>query len=257
LPSLTVLLALAFLLAGCGTDARLGQRQSLDDATLSDTLANSAPAAPESSAPDDPAVAAVRTAEQLRAELGIAEDIRPSLDHGPKPAVNQRYIVLHDTEGSAGPEEVISWWDGNGNLVAAHFAIGKDGHIAQCVPIDRIAHHAGYGDVGHNELYGISEDGRDDMLGSVAIGSSYPDYAMNAWSIGIELVHVGGEGPYPAEQLAALDQLIAYLDAAFADAPSGNAGSIVDHKAWRSGNSDTSWEFAPYLASYQQRRSHS
>ena len=191
------------------------------------------------------------SADELYASLDIVQDYRDEFDHGPKPAENQRYIVLHDTEGDAGPEDTVSWWAGNGNLVAAHFVVGKDGHIVQCVPLDRIAHHAGYGDAGHNDLYGIQEDGRDDMLGSVPIGPSFPDYGMNAWSVGIEIVHVGGSGDYPAEQLEALDRLVAYIDAYY-----GFESQIIDHKAWRSGNSDTSREFADYLANYQDHRTH-
>ena len=75
---------------------------------------------------------------------------------------------------------------------------------------------------------------------------------MNSYAFGIELVHVGGSGAYPAAQLEALDGLIAYIDAYYG----GNAGQIIDHKAWRSGNSDTSKEFADYLANYQDHRTH-
>lgn len=190
-------------------------------------------------------------AEALLARLDLVEDIRPEFDHGPKDAAHQRYIVLHDTEGTGSPESVVSWWSSSGNLVAAHFVVGTDGHIVQCVPLDRIAHHAGYGDTGHNELFDITEDGRDDMLGSVPIGASFADYGMNAWSVGIELVHVGGSGDYPEAQLEALDGLIAYIDAYY-----GFESQITDHKAWRSGNSDTSAEFAGYLANYQDHRTH-
>jgi hypothetical protein len=191
--------------------------------------------------------------EPVKPPIGITvnEDYRPSLDHGDKSAAYQKYIVLHDTEGDSDPASVISWWDGNGNLVAAHFVVGKDGTIYQCVPLDRIAHHAGYGDVGHNDLYGTAEDGRDDMRGSVWIGDGFPDYGMNAYSIGIELVHIGGSGFYPEEQLEALDALIASIDGSF-----GFESRIIDHKAWRSGNSDTSPEFAGYLANYQDHRTH-
>ena len=191
------------------------------------------------------------TADELYAALDISQDYRDEFDHGPKDAEHQRYIVLHDTEGEGDPESVVSWWSSSGNLVAAHFVVGKDGHIVQCVPLDRIAHHAGYGDTGHNGLFGIEEDGRDDMAGSVPIGSSYADYGMNAWSVGIELVHVGGSGDYPPEQLEALDGLIAYIDAYY-----GFESEITDHKAWRTGNSDTSPEFAGYLANYQDHRTH-
>ena len=74
---------------------------------------------------------------------------------------------------------------------------------------------------------------------------------MNAYSVGIEMVHVGGEGAYPEAQLEAVDALIAYIDAYY-----GFESEIVDHKAWRTGNSDTSAEFADYLANYQSSRVH-
>ena len=184
-------------------------------------------------------------------DIAITEDFRESFDHWPKGSGHQKYIVLHDTEGESDAASVIDWWDSNGNLVAALFIVNKDGSIWQCVPLDRIAHHAGYGDTGHNEQYGISEDGRDDMKGSSPIGGDFADYGMNASSIGIEMVHVGGEGDYPEAQLDALDALIAYIDDYY-----GFESEIIDHKAWRSGNSDTSPEFADYLESYQAKRTH-
>ena len=210
------------------------------------------PASSSSAVNEEPAPAtSEQTAVVQRDALGIVEDYRASFVHGDKPAAYQKYIVLHDTEGESSPESVVDFWDGNGNLVAAHFVVGKDGHIVQCVPLDNITHHAGYGDAGHNDLYGIAEDGRDDMLGSVPIGAWAPDYGMNAWSIGIEMVHVGGTGYYPEEQLEAVDALIAYIDAYY-----GFESAIIDHKAWRTGNSDTSPEFATYLANYQDHRTH-
>lgn len=189
--------------------------------------------------------------EPAPSDLAIVQDIRPSFSHRLKSAEYQKYIVLHDTEGDSDPASVIDWWDSNGNLVAAHFVIGKDGSISQCVPLDEIAHHAGYGDTGHNEKYGLIEDGRDDMEGSSPIGSWASDYGMNAWSVCIELVHRGGEGDYPAAQLEALDGLIAYIDSYY-----GFESEIIDHKAWRSGNSDTSEEFSAYLENYQDHRRH-
>lgn len=181
----------------------------------------------------------------------ITESYRSSLSHGEKTAANQRYIVLHDTEGGGTPLSVVDWWESNGNYIAAHFVIGKDGSIVQCVPLDEIAHHAGFGDTGHNKEFGIEEDGRDDMRGTTSIGKWASDYGMNAWSIGIEMVHVGGEGDYPEAQLAALDKLIAYIDSYY-----GFESKIIDHKAWRTGNSDTSKEFASYLANYKDHRTH-
>lgn len=184
-------------------------------------------------------------------DIGIVESFRPSLSHGSKGAEFQKYIVLHDTEGDSDPMSVVNWWESNGNLIAAQFVIGKDGTIVQCVSMDEIAHHAGFGDTGHNDMYGIVEDGRDDMAGTSSIGSWASDYGMNAWSIGIELVHTGTDAPYPEEQLEALDRLIAHIDAYY-----GFESQIIDHKAWRSGNSDTSPAFREHLAQYQTMRRH-
>ena len=195
-------------------------------------------------------------ASELLALLDISQVMHEELDHGPKPIEYQKYIVLHDTEGDGAPEDIISYWAGNGNLVAAQYVVGKDGHIAQCVGIDRIAHHAGFGDAGHNELYGVEDESRDDKRGTTSIGSACPDYGMNSYSVGIEMVHMGGEGDYPAEQLNALDGLIAYIDAYFAEMGQSEPSAIIDHKAWRTGNSDTSPEFATYLANYQDHRTH-
>ncbi|MCQ2751878.1 MAG: N-acetylmuramoyl-L-alanine amidase [Coriobacteriales bacterium] len=188
---------------------------------------------------------------QLESQLNIQKDIRESFNHGPKPAQYQKYIVLHDTEGDGNAKNVIDYWDGNGNLVAAHFVVNKDGSIWQCVEMDNIAHHAGYGNKGHNESFGITEDGRDDMKATVPIGSYCPDYGMNAWSIGIEMVHVGNGNSYPEAQLNALDLLIEYIDTYY-----GFQSTITDHKAWREGNSDTSPEFATYLKNYKSIRKH-
>ena len=96
---------------------------------------------------------------------------------------------------------MVDCWDGNGAGVAAHFVVNRDGSIVQCVPLNKIAHHAGFGDTEHNELFGTVEDGRDDMVGTVAIGDWASDYGMNAWSIGIEMVHAGG---YPEQGRNAL-----------------------------------------------------
>lgn len=184
-------------------------------------------------------------------DLDITKDLRSSFIHGEKPAQYQKYIVLHDTEGSGTAQSVVNWWDSNGKGVAAHFVINKDGSIVQCVDMDKITHHAGYGDTGHNALFGVEDESRDDMVGTTPIGSWAADYGMNSYSIGIELVHVGGEGDYPEAQLRALDGLIAYIDSYY-----GFESRIIDHKDWRSGNSDTSPEFAKYFENYKTYRKH-
>ena len=221
--------------------------------------ANTTPDMEVSDTPVDPAaIEAAKAAEQkaavetLRAQLNITEDYRTSFVHGEKGVDFQKYIVLHDTEGDGEAAGVINYWDGNNAGVAAHFVINKDGSIWQCVPLDKITHHAGFGDTGHNEQYGVTDESRDDKVGTSPIGSWAADYGMNSYSIGIEMVHVGASGAdYPAAQLEALDKLIAYIDAYY-----GFESAIIDHKAWRSGNSDTSPEFAGYLASYQEKRTH-
>ena len=192
-----------------------------------------------------------RLARRASCALDIVEDYRPGFDHGEKGPEHQKYIMLHDTEGESAPQDVVDFWDGNGNLVAAHFVVGRDGSIVQCVPLDRIAHHAGFGDAGHNAQFGVEDESRDDKRGVVPIGDWAPDYGMNSHSVGIELVHVGGAGEYPQAQLEALDALIAYIDAYY-----GFESAVTDHKAWRSGNSDTSPEFAAYLNNYQTTRTH-
>lgn len=191
------------------------------------------------------------SAEEIWAAMDISEDYRSSFVHGEKPAAYQKYIVLHDTEGEGSASSVVDWWDGNGQGVAAHFVVNKDGSIVQCVPLDKIAHHAGFGDTGHNELYGVEDESRDDKVGTTPIGSWAADYGMNSYSVGIEMVHVGGSGGYPQAQLQALDALISYIDAYY-----GFESQIIDHKAWRSGNSDTSPEFAGYFESYKAKRMH-
>lgn len=189
--------------------------------------------------------------DALRAELSITEDYRDSFIHGEKGAEFQKYIVLHDTEGEGSAAGVVDYWDSNGSGVAAHFIINKDGSIVQCVPLDAITHHAGFGDTGHNEKYGVEDESRDDKEGTTSIGSDFADYGMNSYSVGIEMVHVGGSGDYPEAQLEALDGLIAYIDAYY-----GFESTIIDHKAWRSGNSDTSAEFAEYFENYKDHRTH-
>ncbi len=196
------------------------------------------------------------SSEELLAQLDLNRTLYDDLAHGPKGAEYQRYIVLHDTEGGGTPEDVASYFEENGSYVASHFIVGKDGHVVQCVDIGQIAHHAGYGDTGNNEAFGTTDESRDDKRGSSPIGSAYPDYGMNSYSVGVEMIHIGGAGDYPTEQLTALDTLVAYLDAYYVERGLDNAGAIIDHKAWRASNSDTSAEFAGYLANYQNHRTH-
>jgi hypothetical protein len=164
----------------------------------------------------------------------IISDIRSIFAHGYKGPAHTRYIVLHDTEGTGSPESVINWWAGNGNEVATHFIVGRDGSIWQAVSMDQIAWHAGNGSPGKAAYFQVTDGG------------------MNAWSIGIELVHVGRTGaPYTEAQLKSLDSLIAYIDRYY-----GFEATIIAHNDWALSNSDTSPEFLPYLNNYKQFRHH-
>jgi hypothetical protein len=238
-------LTLTIMLSGCTEHSPIVAESLYLDAPLQDRLA------PVNSATTEDAHSPRSDIRKLSQELGIVEDYRAAFIHGEKPAEYQKYIVLHDTEGWGSPQSVIDYWDGNGSGVAAHFIVGVDGSVYQCVLLDKIAHHAGFGDIGNNQAFDVEDESRDDREGTVSIGPTYPDYGMNSYSVGIEMVHVGGDGDYPIEQLTALDKLIAYIDAYF-----GLESSIIDHKAWRSTNSDTSPEFAEYLRNYQEFRSY-
>lgn len=190
-------------------------------------------------------------AATLRAALPLTEDYRASFVHGAKGAAYQSYIVLHDTESDATASSVVDYWDSSGAGVAAHFVVNRDGSIVQCVPLDRIAHHAGFGDTGHNAQFGVTDESRDDKVGTEPIGDWARDYGMNSYSIGIEMVHRGDGDDYTQEQLVSVDKLIAYINSYF-----GTTSKIIDHKMWRTGNSDTSSEFARYLANYQSHNTH-
>lgn len=191
------------------------------------------------------------TTQQLHDSLNITEIFYDDFVHGSKTAEYQKYIVLHDTESESDPASVVSYWEGNGNLISAHFVVGRDGSVVQCAPLDTILHHAGFGDTGHNTLYGVEDESRDDKLGTSPIGSWAADYGMNSYSIGIEIAHMTGGADYTEAQLNALDTLIAYIDSYY-----GFESEIIDHKAWRTGNSDTSAAFANYLVNYQTSRTH-
>jgi N-acetyl-anhydromuramyl-L-alanine amidase AmpD len=158
--------------------------------------------------------------------------------------------VLHDTEGGGTAPNIIDYWAGNGNRVAAHFIVQRDGQIWQCVDMEHIAHHAGYGNIGHNKKFDVTDESRDDKKATASPTRYLPDYGMNSYSIGIEMIHQGNQS-YTTAQLKSLDKLIAYIDVYY-----GKELTIIDHKMWRIGNSDTSPAFATYLENYRDHRSY-
>lgn len=206
----------------------------------------------------DPSPATERS-DELRQALNIQNAQYESFVHGDKDARYQKYIVLHDTEEALDPTGTVGLWLGkNKQQVATHFVIGRDGSVVQCVSLDKIAHHAGWGNTGHNKQFGVPEDGRDTGPSSKAPSGKYKDYGLSGWSVGIELCHVGTqrsgytvEKDYPEAQLQALDGVIAYIDAYY-----GFESEIITHKQWRTSNSDTSPAFQPYLEGYRKNRVH-
>lgn len=154
---------------------------------------------------------------------------KDGFQHGDLPSDKVKYIVMHDTESGTDDANAIAnaWGDGP---VAAHFIVAKDGTIIQTVPINKIAHHAGWAPSGSNSSFGITQE-RDDMAGANTNGQ---DYAMNAWSIGIEIVHEHDGSAYPEEQLNAVDSLVSYLDKEL-----GHSPEIIDHKYWTGDSAHT------------------
>ena len=236
-----------------GTDARQAADEGDSDAVAQDGVVQTGQSAGEDAqVRGHDAASGSQTPAEIRSTLDITEDFRDIFIHGEKPAEFQKYIVMHDTEGEGEAANVIDLWASNGDLVAAHFVVNKDGSIVQCVPLDKIAHHAGFGDAGHNELFGVTDESRDDKEGTRPIGDWAPDYGMNSYSVGIGMVHVGESGEsYPEEQLRAVDGLIAYIDAYY-----GSRSEIIGHNDWRTGSSDCSEEFQPYLRNLQTTRTH-
>ncbi|MDJ1122610.1 peptidoglycan recognition family protein [Olsenella sp. YH-ols2217] len=172
-----------------------------------------------------------QAAQETPAPLVIADLAQASFAHGDKPASHTRYIMLHDTAMDCAADGVVAHWLANNDgQIASHFIVDRDGTVSQCVPLDQVAYHAGHGDDASYQRYGVD--------------------SMNAWSIGIELSHAAGED-YPEAQLDALDRLVAHIDEW-----SGTQLEIIDHKMWRSGNVDTSEQFATHLANYRTNRTH-
>lgn len=179
----------------------------------------------------------------------IKKQILKEFDHGPKPKECQKYIVIHDTQMDNTPEQILKFWIKQKKYIATHFIVGKEGNILQCINIDKIGHHCGFGQKNNNILFDTPEDDRDDKRGTIV---QQLDYGMNSWSIGIELVHTDKMTYYPEEQLIALDNLINHIDSLY----DGYGGKIIDHKMWQNRNPDTSKEFEQYLINYQKFRHH-
>lgn len=65
-------------------------------------------------------------------------------------------IVLHTTQGTLG--SALAWFADPTAHASAHFVIGQDGSVCQCVPLDRAAWHSGNGNVNRRSV-GIECEG--------------------------------------------------------------------------------------------------
>lgn len=114
----------------------------------------------------------------------------PNYENRPAGAVVDT-VVVHSTAGPTAEGAARHFFTPS-SQVSAHFIIGKDGSIYQCVSTFKRAWHAG-----------VSRDFRD--KGNV-----------NNFSIGIELVNMDdGKDPYPVAQTTALLHLIEALEYRF------------------------------------------
>lgn len=131
-----------------------------------------------------------------------ASNVHPNAEHmkdtSSRPSLKGfKYIVLHSTEGSLTetPEQVATYFiSGDAKDYAdAHFIVGRDGSIVQCVPLDKQGWHAGQSTEEKQKEFGVD--------------------SMNDYSIGIEICHKGSSGDkYTEEQLKAVSDLIAYIE---------------------------------------------
>jgi N-acetylmuramoyl-L-alanine amidase len=129
------------------------------------------------------------TAQDGEADFpGAVVRMSPHADARPAGAVIDT-IVLHDTEtpGVRKAEVVARWFLNPTSGVSAHYIIGKDGEVVQCVREADRAFHAGP---------------------SLFRGRS----RVNDFSIGVELVNgQTGSDPFPAAQMSTLVALVRHL----------------------------------------------
>lgn len=141
-------------------------------------------------------------------------------------------IIVHYTAGSSAESSVETLCD-PGTKASAHLVIGRDGRIAQLVPFDTIAWHAGKstyrGRVGFNKYsIGIEIDNAGRLTKSGGgyhawFGKIYPEAEV------VEAVHRNESTPtywhlYTEEQIAAVYELCVHL------ADSYRITSILGHE---------------------------
>jgi N-acetylmuramoyl-L-alanine amidase len=105
----------------------------------------------------------------------------PSPNHGDRRGVRPSLVVLHYT-AMATAEAALARLCDPGPEVSAHWLIAEDGRVWRLVPEDRRAWHAGAG------AWGGCAD-------------------VNSASVGVELAN-GGDAPFPAPQMRALEAVL-------------------------------------------------
>lgn len=128
----------------------------------------------------------------LHSRLGLADKPEmlsiPSPNYGKRPAgMAIDTLIMHHTSDTASAQRIGAFFAKPSSKVSAHYVVGKDGVIVQCVDDSLSAWHAGVS----------AFQGRNNV---------------NSFSIGIEMCNVGdGVDPYTDEEYKALGKLVAYI----------------------------------------------
>jgi N-acetyl-anhydromuramyl-L-alanine amidase AmpD len=82
-------------------------------------------------------------AAEVPGALWVAADFT---NYGPRPqaqvSAGYSLIVIHITSGRADPMGPAKMWQKPGHGTSAHFVVGQDGTVVQCVPLRFAAQHA-------------------------------------------------------------------------------------------------------------------
>lgn len=135
-------------------------------------------------------------------------------------------VVLHDTAGRLTPGSSVAWLCDPAAKASAHLVIERDGAVTQLLPFDRVAWHAGVSSWGgisgvNGRAIGI-EIVNPGCLASRGAGKAVAwfgeVYDCAAWGIEQRTTPEHGAGlwmPYAREQIAALEAILAALEAAY------------------------------------------
>lgn len=168
----------------------------------------------------------------MSARLLPGYTIHPSPNQSDRNDCEPTLLVVHYT-AALSDDGALRWLRMPESRVSAHFMVARDGRVTQLVPLDRAAWHAGLSEWTYK---GARRRNVNDYSIGVELGNVGPVTRDGAWLVvnqggqsvhyrGPEPVEIGGVlwEPYPEEQLAALDRLVADL------AAGGYALEMVGH----------------------------